>query len=117
MSYLLDSDVFIQAQNMHYGFSVCPGFWAWLDHGRSQGLLLSIDEVRQELMLLEDELSSWVKARPEMFVSSNDSATYESLKLLSSWAATNYQPASQTEFFSAADFSSSGSLTRMATRW
>ena len=29
MSYLLDSDVFIQAKNLHYGFDVCPAFWDW----------------------------------------------------------------------------------------
>ncbi|MGI6459578.1 MAG: DUF4411 family protein [Candidatus Hydrogenedentales bacterium] len=28
--YLLDSDVFIQAKNEHYAFSICPGFWECL---------------------------------------------------------------------------------------
>jgi Domain of unknown function (DUF4411) len=27
MAYLIDSDVFIQAKNMHYGFDFCPAFW------------------------------------------------------------------------------------------
>jgi len=27
MSYLLDSDVFIQAKNLHYGLDFCPAFW------------------------------------------------------------------------------------------
>ena len=31
MSYLLDSDVFIQAKNLHYGFDFCPAFWDWID--------------------------------------------------------------------------------------
>lgn len=27
MTYLLDSNVFIQAKNLHYGFDFCPAFW------------------------------------------------------------------------------------------
>jgi Domain of unknown function (DUF4411) len=29
MPYLLDSDVFIQAKNLHYSFDFCPAFWDW----------------------------------------------------------------------------------------
>ena len=27
MAYLLDSDVFIRAKNLHYGLDFCPAFW------------------------------------------------------------------------------------------
>jgi len=27
---LLDANVMITAQNLHYGFDFCPGFWNWL---------------------------------------------------------------------------------------
>jgi hypothetical protein len=27
--YLLDTNVFIQARNLHYGFDFCPAFWDW----------------------------------------------------------------------------------------
>ena len=30
MRYLLDSNVFIQAKNLHYGFDFVPAFWDWL---------------------------------------------------------------------------------------
>jgi len=30
MPYLLDSNVFIEAKNKYYRFSLCPGFWDWL---------------------------------------------------------------------------------------
>ena len=26
MAYLLDTDVFVQAKNLHYGFDFCPAF-------------------------------------------------------------------------------------------
>jgi len=27
MDYLVDTNVFIQAKNLHYGFDFCPAFW------------------------------------------------------------------------------------------
>jgi hypothetical protein len=29
MPYLLDSNIFIQAKNLHYSFDFCPAFWDW----------------------------------------------------------------------------------------
>ncbi len=28
--FLLDTNIFIQAKNLHYGFDFCPAFWEWL---------------------------------------------------------------------------------------
>jgi len=41
MSYLLDSDVFIQAKNLHYGLDFCPAFWDWLISANAKGLIFS----------------------------------------------------------------------------
>ena len=49
MGYLLDSNVFIQAKNLHYGFDFCPAFWDWLDDSHARGTVFSIDKVRDEL--------------------------------------------------------------------
>ncbi len=32
MSYLLDANVFMSANNRHYGLDFCPAFWDWLAH-------------------------------------------------------------------------------------
>jgi hypothetical protein len=41
MLYLLDTNIFIQAKNLHYGMDFCPAFWDWLveqhDRDRVQG--------------------------------------------------------------------------------
>jgi hypothetical protein len=104
MAYLLDSDVFIQAQNMHYSFAVCPGFWKWIDESHSRKLVYSIKPIRDELLALEDELSNWVRSRKSLFLDPNDSETYESQKLLSAWTMDEYAPAAQAEFFGSGDF-------------
>ncbi len=35
--YLLDSDVFIQAKNRHYGFDIVPAWWDWLVQAHQAG--------------------------------------------------------------------------------
>jgi hypothetical protein len=48
MAYLLDADVFIQAKNLHYGFSFCPAFWDWITRENGAGKVFSIEKVRDE---------------------------------------------------------------------
>ena len=104
MAYLLDTDVFIQAANMHYGFDICPAFWDWIDRLHHQNKIFSIPQVRNEILIGRGELIAWVSDRDSLFVPVEDGKTYESLALLSSWAEANYKRAYQEEFFAAADF-------------
>lgn len=56
--YILDANVFIEAENRHYGFGICPGFWKLIAyHGR--GRALSLRPVREEL--LTESLIDWSK--------------------------------------------------------
>ena len=103
MAYLLDSNVFIEAKNRYYGFNFHPGFWKWLDYAHAQGSLISIKQVRDELMEREDRLSLWCKNRKPMFVDTDDAETYESMKVLAPWVCQNYQPAAQVKFLGCAD--------------
>lgn len=59
MAYLLDSDVFIQAKNLHYGFDFCPAFWTWLERANAASRTISIEKVGTELKAGADELSDW----------------------------------------------------------
>jgi len=31
--YLLDSNAFMEANRLYYGFDIAPGFWTWLGDG------------------------------------------------------------------------------------
>jgi hypothetical protein len=103
MAYLLDTNIFIEAKNRYYGFNFHPGFWKWLDHAHAKGSIISIKQVRDELMEREDRLSLWCKPRKAMFVDTNDAKTYESMKVLSPWVCQNYLPAAQAKFLGGAD--------------
>src|SRR6516162_5390261 len=63
MPYLLDSNVFIEAKNKYYQFSLCPGFWDWLIRENANGKIFSHDSVLSELARFGDDLSQWAGSR------------------------------------------------------
>ena len=74
MGYLLDSNVFIQAKNLRYGFDFCPAFWDWIDVEHEAGRVASIEKVRGELVGGDDDLADWAKVRPNSFFVAPDAA-------------------------------------------
>lgn len=61
--YLLDTNVFIEAQNRYYANDICPGFWSWLDYAMADGNVASITSVYDELSDKDDYLAHWVNDR------------------------------------------------------
>lgn len=105
MPYLLDSDVFIQAKNLHYSFDFCPAFWDWITASHEQGTVFSIEKVRGELIAGDDELATWAKARHNGFFLPPDSAILPSLAAVSAWAGNGaYEPAAVSTFLQVADY-------------
>ena len=49
-SYLLDTNVFIQAKNLHYGMDFCPAFWEWLKVKNRDGQVFSIEKPHVKFM-------------------------------------------------------------------
>ncbi|MCU4187227.1 DUF4411 family protein [Acidiferrimicrobium sp. IK] len=105
MAYLLDSNVFIQAKNLHYGFDFCPAFWDWIDQAHQGGLVFSVDSVRTELIGGGDELAEWAAERVAGFFLEPDPPTVPSLRAVSAWAsAGGYDPAAVSTFLQVADY-------------
>lgn len=106
MSYLIDSDVLIQAKNAHYRFDVVPGFWDWLDEAHADGRIYSVAEVRRELCDGADELAEWAKDRDSFFLDP-DNLVADSMAAVATWATTQLPPytaAAIAEFLAAADY-------------
>jgi hypothetical protein len=104
-TYLLDTNVFIQAKNVHYGFDFCPAFWDWIDEAPAAGSVYSIESVRTELLAVSDELTDWAAARPDGFFLSPTAATVPSLQATSAWAASaGYDPSAVSIFLQIADY-------------
>lgn len=105
MAYLLDTNVFIQAKNLHYGFDFCPAFWTWLAQANAAGSVFSIEKVGNELQAGTDELADWVSLRGSGFFLAADTAVLPALPRVSIWASTqNFTPAAVNTFLSVADY-------------
>lgn len=59
VTYVLDSNIFIEAKQRYYAFDVCPGFWDALVWQHGQGKIVSIDRVKTELTGFDDDLKVW----------------------------------------------------------
>ena len=104
-SYLVDSNVFIQAKNFHYGFDFCPAFWEWLIEQNGTGKVASIKKVAGELQAKKDELSEWATARGDGFFLPPDDAVLLALCAVSDWAnGQKYQPGAVNKFLGTADY-------------
>lgn len=107
--YLIDSDVLITAKNRYYAFSICPGFWDSLLYGNAQGLIRSIDQVKQEILFGSDDdpLVQWVKSSvpADFFGDSADSEVVEAYREIMMWAQRQprYTDAAKAKFASGAD--------------
>jgi len=105
MLYLLDTNVFIQAKNLHYGMDFCPAFWEWLSEQNGRGRVHSIEKVGDELAAGNDDLAGWAAGRGEAFFQSPDQAMLSALATVSTWAnGQHYQPAAVNAFFQDADY-------------
>ena len=59
--FVLDSNFFIQAHRMHYPLDIFPSFWVKIKELAEKGILISLDKVRDELYLNNDNLTIWCK--------------------------------------------------------
>jgi predicted nucleic acid-binding protein len=104
MAYLLDSNVFIEAKQRYYEFSLCPGFWEWLSEANAAGRVYSIEKVGAELAHRNDGLSEWAAAQGEALFLPPDEAVLESLVAAVEWARRGqFRPAAITAFADDAD--------------
>ncbi len=105
MSYLLDTNVFISAKNLHYGLDFCPAFWDWLVESGKKGRVFSIDKVADEIAAGKDELADWVQSKGLPLFQPTPPALAPQFTQVSRWATSEkYEPSAITTFLQIADF-------------
>jgi len=105
MAYLLDTNVFIQAKNLHYGFDFCPAFWDWLVRENESQVVFSIEKVCDEIKAGDDELVDWVNARGAGFFVKPDPGVLQALGSVSNWATSqDFEQAAVSTFLQVADY-------------
>ncbi len=65
--YLLDADVFMTSANNYYAFDLAPGFWEWLKSPAVQASVASVEAVKEEVNVGNDDLAEWIAGLPEEF--------------------------------------------------
>jgi hypothetical protein len=85
--YVLDADVFMTAARSYYAFDVAPDFWEGLTREASNGRLLSIDRVKEEIQRGKDELVQWANgAFHDWFAGTAEEDIIEAYRDIMSWA-------------------------------
>ncbi len=93
MRYLLDANVFMAANNLHYGLDFCPAFWDWLIDRNQAGQVFSIDKVKDEIEAGDDELAVWAKAQDEQFFLKPGADIFPAMGQVTNWVNDNgYTP-------------------------
>ena len=109
MAYIVDSNCFIQADNLYYGRDFCPAYWDWLRAKGRAGRVISIDRVYTEIQAKQDDLARWT-AQPavrSLFLRSDDAATAAALPRVFEWVRARqtdlgkqfYRNAARNDFF------------------
>jgi hypothetical protein len=103
--YLLDSDVFIDAKNRHYGFDIVPAFWDWLSQAHHDGRVFTVERCAQEVLAGGDELSNWMRAQAAGFAIKPTADDQTALQTVSRWVTSaGYRQGASAEFLSAGDY-------------
>ena len=104
--FVLDTNVFVEAHRRYYAQDLCPGFWDCLAHYCSEGRVLSIDRVRDEILSNQDQLSDWVNQAPDdLFISSAEQSVINAFTDMMDWVQGNeqFQSEAKEEFAGVAD--------------
>ncbi len=65
--YCLDSNAYIQPWNFYYSPQLIPDYWIILDELAQNNVIFSPDEVKQEILKVDDLLNEWLIQRPYFF--------------------------------------------------
>ena len=100
--FLLDANVFIEAHRRYYNARICPGFWTALNHFLGSPHMLSLDKVKDELTVGNDDLSKWVEheLNDSCFASSVQTRVLDHYAEIQKWAVAQHRftPAALREF-------------------
>jgi len=106
VSYILDTNVFIEAARRYYAFDIAPPFWENLVHHASNGQIQSIDQVKHELERGNDDLATWATTEfNDAFSSTNEDDVIRAYGEIMSWvqAQDSFTNAAKADFASGAD--------------
>lgn len=104
MKYLLDANVFIEANKRYYSLEVCPAFWDWILLQAEKKIVVSIEKVYEELKKKEDALSKWAKEHKEIVFKEFDWPPSSATRVTDEIQSLEMGDAKTNEFLNGADY-------------
>lgn len=102
--YFLDSNAFLTPALSYYAFDICGGYWDWLADAASAGHIASIDRVKRELRVKDDQIKHWIDFHASHLFQGETASISSRMTEVASWAAAgHYAPAATGEFLGKAD--------------
>ncbi len=103
--FVLDANVFINANNTYYARDICNKFWLHLTSYNKQGTVCSIDRIYDELDGRQDDLNKWATENKAMFVSTHDLHIEQNYGKIVTWVGSKQYlaAAAKDEFYRIAD--------------
>lgn len=91
MRYIIDSNSFITPHRGYSPIDVAKSLWSKLSTLASDHKIYSLDKVREELYLHDDELKSWIQANMprDYFLMSDHAEVIVKLQEIITWASTH----------------------------
>jgi len=105
-TYVLDTNVFIEAARRYYAFDLAPPFWESLVQHAENGRIYSIDRVKIELERGKDELAEWATSQfSNAFASTDEEEVTNSYASVMGWvrAQDQFSDAAKADFADGAD--------------
>ena len=105
-TYILDSDVFMEAARRYYAFDLAPKFWESLVLHAADGRIQSIDHVKKEIERGKDDLATWATTQfSDAFASTDEDDVIDSYSEVMGWvqAQSQFSDAAKADFAAGAD--------------
>jgi hypothetical protein len=108
LRFVLDANVLIDAHRRYYSFDIAPCFWRVVLDLASEGHVMSIDRVKQELMNSdeEDALNKWANSDfNQWFLSTDSEEVFQAYSEVINWSVgqAQYFDYAKAEFAGIAD--------------
>jgi hypothetical protein len=104
--YVLDANVFIEAARRYYAFDLGTKFWDILNQHAENGVIESIDRVKDELDKERDELARWADSNfSHAFCSTDQEDVIKSYAKVMTWvqAQSQFSDVAKADFAKGAD--------------
>lgn len=103
MIYLLDTNIFVETKKRFAPINVGISFWTMINHLASNGVIASVDKVKDEIYVLGDELTAWSASQlPHgFFLNTSTAAVIGKYASVINWANNEqFTPPAKNEFAS-----------------